>query len=352
MEKLRMGLIGCGGMMKSHVRAVPMLQDIDIVAVCDVVRERAEEVATVLNDPVVMTDYHEMVDLVDCVLVALPHDLHYECGMFFAKKGKHVLMEKPLCNSEEECVSLIETCERMGVVLMCGYPLRFWPELVRLKEELDSGKYGRVMQASVWTEQLTGVDWLERETPGWESSARLGGGQFFSHGCHYVDLLLWFLGEPVKGMHFGTRVGTPWVMREGTSIAGFVFENGALGYHGATWGARGTRLGWDLQIHTEKGMLEYENHSGEARLYNGKIEHIPGEIENAYDYRVLWRRDEKSNKQTQFEIAHFAECIRTGKKPITDGRAALQSLRIIWKMYEAEKAGVIADLRGLGLPKD
>ena len=147
MEKLKMGLVGCGGMMKSHVSAVPLLKDIEIVAVCDVVRSRAEDVATILNDPFVTTDYHEMVDMVDCVLIALPHDLHYECGMFFAKKGKHVLMEKPLCNSEEECLSLIETCEERGLTLMCAYPVPFWPAIQKLKALVDSGDYGKIMQS-------------------------------------------------------------------------------------------------------------------------------------------------------------------------------------------------------------
>ena len=88
MEKLRLGLIGCGGMMKNHARAVNSVETVEIVAVCDIVRERADEVATVLNAPFITTDFTEMTDYVDAVLVALPHDLHYECGMFFCKTRK------------------------------------------------------------------------------------------------------------------------------------------------------------------------------------------------------------------------------------------------------------------------
>ena len=349
MKKLKLGLVGCGGMMKAHVQAVTSMDEVDIVALCDIVRSRAEDVATIFPDAFITTDYREMVDKVDAVLVALPHDLHYECGMFFAKKKKHVLMEKPLCNTEEECLSLIETCEKEDVTLMCAYPVRFWEGVVKLKEELDSGKYGDIMQMSIWTEQLTGEKWLEDEQPNWAGTARVGGGQFFSHGCHYVDIMLWFMGNPIKGTHFGTKVGTPWMMREGTSVASFVFESGALGYHGATWGARGSSLGYTFQVHTEKGMLEYTHGEGELRLYNAKIDHVPGEIEHMGDYRVLWKRQGEKSKQTQFEIAHFADCVFNHKTPVTNGRAALQSLRVIWRMYDAEKNGVIADLRGLGL---
>ena len=343
MNKVRLGLIGCGGMMKSHAQGVNMVDTVEITAVCDIDIEKAEAVASVLNHPYVTDDYKTMVDKVDAILCALPHHLHYECGMFFARNKKHILMEKPLCNSEEECLKLMETCEEKGAVLMCAYPVRYWPGVVKLKELIDSGEYGKVIKMSVWTEQLTKT--VEGD---WKSDARLGGGQFFSHGCHYVDILLWFLGAPVKGMHFGTRVGTPWLMREGTSEAIFQFENGAVGYHGATWGARGTRLGYDFQIHTEKGMLEYDHFAGVIRLFNSSLEHVPGVTEQQA-YEEIWKRNGEKSKATQYEIAHFADCVLNGTKPLTDGKSALTGLRVIWKMYEAEKVGIVADLRGLGL---
>lgn len=346
MEKVRIGLIGCGGMMKSHAAGISSLvSQVQVTAVCDVILERAEDVASVLDNPYVTTDYKTMLDYVDAVLVVLPHDLHFECGMFFARHKKHILMEKPLCNTEEECLRLIETCEEEGVVLMCAYPVRYWPGIVKLKELVDSGEYGKIIQMSIWTEQLTVTDEL-----GWGSTARLGGGQFFSHGCHYVDLMLWFLGNPIKGMHFGTRIGTPWLLKEGTSAAIFAFENGAIGYHGASWGARGSRLGYDFQIQTEKALLEYDHIEGTVKVYGENVIHEPGKsTPSAANYKLIWRREGDESKETQYEIAHFADCILAGVKPLTDPYSALQGLRVIWKMYDAEKNNVVADLRGLGL---
>ncbi len=344
MKKIRLGLIGCGGMMKQHAQGINLVENIEITAVCDVLVERAEDVASVLNDPYITTDYATMVDKVDAILCVLPHHLHYECGMFFAHHKKHILMEKPLCNTEEECLSLMETCEEEGVVLMCAYPVRYWPGIVKLKELIDSGEYGKIMQMSVWTEQLTKTEKYE-----WRSDARLGGGQLFSHGCHYIDIMLWFLGKPVKGMHFGTKVGTPWLMKEGTSAAIFYFENGAIGYHGATWGARGTRMAYDFQIQTEKGMLEYDHYEGKIKLYDAVVDHVPGGLENPTTYKVLWERDGEKSKDTQHEITHFADCVINGKKPLTDAKSALAGLRVIWKLYDAEKNNTVADLRGLGL---
>ena len=91
MEKLKLGLIGCGGMMKRHAEGIQMLDNVEITAVCDIKRELAEDVATVLNNPHVTTDYTTMAEYVDAVLIALPHHLHYPCGMFFAKKSRFSL---------------------------------------------------------------------------------------------------------------------------------------------------------------------------------------------------------------------------------------------------------------------
>ena len=339
MEKLRLGIIGCGKMMRAHVESLSEVEEVEITAFCDIIIEQAEDFAKIKPDAFVTTDWKKTVDYVDAVLVALPHDLHYECGMFFARNKKHVLMEKTLCNSEEECLRLIKACEEEGVVLQCAYPVRHWPGIVKLKEMIDSGEYGQVMQMSVWTEQLTKYD---SETI-WKATARLGGGQFFSHGCHYVDLLLWFLGNPIEGAHFGTKVGVPWILGEGTSVAIFKFESGALGYHGATWGARGTKLGWDCQIMTEKGLLEYDRAAGEIKLYNQNHQHVVNQEENT-DYTVIWKDNTAAGKMTQFEIKHFAKCIRTGETPLTDGKTALKSLQVIWKMYDAEKHHTVADL--------
>ena len=348
MEKLRLGLIGCGHMMETHVAGVEQVGAVEIVAVCDVVRERAESVALALgNNPKIFTSYRDMVDDVDAVMIALPHDLHYECGMFFAFHNKHVLMEKPLCNSEEECLSLIEECERRNLKLMCAYPVPYFPAIIKLKELVDSGEYGEIMQMSIWTEQLTTPD-ITGNNP-WGATARLGGGQLFSHGCHYVDLLLRFLGEPVEGAHVGTRNGTPWMLREGTSAVVMKFKNGAIGYHGATWGARGSRMSYDYQVMMEKGLLELEWATGEIRLYNGNGEHKPLGSAERQQYNVIWTREEGRGKATQHEIKHFVDCVINDKKPLTDGRSALQSLRVIWALYDAEKNHTMADLRGLGL---
>lgn len=347
MNKIRLGVIGCGGMAGAHSLGFEHLTDqVEIAATCDIVEELAIRAAEKTGAKLAVTDYRDMLEHVDAVLVVLPHDLHFEVGMTCLKAGKHVLMEKPMCNTEQECLELIRTSEELGKVLMTAYPVRFWPIVLKLKELLDSKAYGECFQLSIWTEQYT------RLYDGhWGLSAdRLGGGQFFSHGCHYVDIMLWLLGRPVRGTHLGTNFGTPWMEKEGTSNVAIEFESGALGYHFGTWGARGTRLGWSIHAHCTEGMLEI-NRSSESILYaHTQMREERSNLDTESSTQVLY--EEKASKFTHYELEHFLDCIRTGNRPITDGPSSLQGLRVIWRLYEAEKNGTMADLRGLGLNED
>ena len=238
MSRIRLGLIGCGGMSAVHLRRFQTLSPrLRLAAAADVVEERAQTVAEHIDGVRVGTDFREVLDEVDAVLLVLPHHLHHPIAMECLRAGKHVLLEKPMANSEEECLDLIEASRATDRTLMIAYCMRYHPLVIRMKELLDQKAFGDVFQVSIWTEQLT------RHGPEhWASNAAtLGGGQLFSHGCHYIDILLWFLGRPVRGTHLGTNFGTPWMEREGTSNVVVEFEGGRLGYHLApAWVTRST----------------------------------------------------------------------------------------------------------------
>jgi predicted dehydrogenase len=330
---IRMALIGCGGMAELHTRRFHTLGDrVRLTAAVDIETAQAQAVAERVGTARVLNDYRDALDLADAVLISLPHHLHHPVGMDCLAAGKHVLMEKPLANSEAECLDLIRAAEQAGRVLMVAYCMRYHPLTIHLKDLVDAQECGETFQLSIWTEQLTRYPpdhWAAR-------AATLGGGQLFSHGCHYIDLLLWFLGRPLEGTHLGTNFGTPWMEREGTSSVSLLFESGALGYHFGTWGARGTRLGYAFHAHGTDGLLEADFYKGQL------IRHRRGEE------TVLLQVDLNS-KYTENELAHFLDCIETGQRPLTDGPGSLQGLRVIWRLYEAEQRKVVADLRGLGL---
>jgi len=353
-SRIRLGLIGCGGMAKAtYVDALERLTDqATLAAAVDLDIDRARHAAQAFPEAKVATDYREVLDEVDGVMLVLPHHLHHPIGMDCLAAGKHVMMEKPLANTERECLDLIEASERLGRVLMVGYTMRYNPLVNRFKELLDEKAYGECFHISIWTEQYTNYG-----PDHWSASAeKLGGGQLFSHGCHYIDLLMWFLGRPVSGTHVGTNYGTPWMEKEGTSNVCLRFQSGATAYHFGTWGAAGgSRLKYSFHAHCTGGMLELQHTLGKLIAHVGGKEHLlaqaetgqrrPGDIitDADMDQQPIQR------KRLDLEIAHFLECIRTGKPPRTTARESLQGLRVIWRLYRAEEEGVVADLRGLGL---
>ena len=345
MSLIRFGVVGCGNMCNQHASSFDAMKDkVKVTAVCDRLAERAERAMEVLKAECFVTDYMEMIGKVDAVLIALPHRLHYPVGKFFLENGVHVLMEKPLCAKESECVELTYIAEEKSLTLMTAYPVRFWEETLKMKEYIDSGTVGEVFQMTIYTDHYN----TPRDTRGtWMNCKGLGGGQTFSHGCHYVDIMLWFLGNPVSGTHMGTNIGTPWMDREGTSHSVIKFESGAVGYHAGTWGARGTTSRYKVEIYGTEGTLSFSTlgkYAGKIMLIRN-LGHNPGEI---HEDTVLWQQNE-SGKRTVGEIEHFIDCIITGEIPITNGYVSTTGLRVIWKMYEAEMKGEVADLKGLGL---
>ena len=335
---IRIALIGCGGMGQSHRAAFERLRGrARFAAAVDVDLARARATADLMGCGTIAADYRQVCDAFDAAIVAVPHHLHHPIGIDLLRRGKHLLMEKPLANSEAECIDLIETAERAECTLMVAYCMRFHPIVVEMERLLKARAYGDLFQLSIWTEQHTQGEpgsWMHRKKT-------LGGGQLFSHGCHYVDILLAWMGQPVSGTHVGTNFGTPWMEGEGTSNVALKFASGALGYHFGTWGAKGTRLRYSFHAHCTEGMLEGQISQGRLLLHRGALEAEKG--------REMLLLETKVGKHIENELIHFVDCLAHRRRPLTDGRRSLQSLRVIWKLYEAEDKGVVADLSAVSI---
>jgi predicted dehydrogenase len=153
--------------------------------------------------------------------------------------------------------------------------------------------------------------------------------------------MMLYLGDPIEGAHIGTNYGTPWMEKEGTSDVFLKFENGAVGYYFGTWGARGTKHGYEFHAHCTEGTIVADIKKGELIGYKNENENKP---------ELIFKVDEVS-KPMDREMAHFLDCVENNKMPITNAYDSLQGLRVIWKLYEAEENKTIANLRGLGLGK-
>jgi predicted dehydrogenase len=142
--------------------------------------------------------------------------------------------------------------------------------------------------------------------------------------------------------------------REGSSDLIIKFTSGATGYHFGTWGARASRMGYSIHAHGERGLLEANLTEGRIYAHRGWSGTPPrgglsGTLLPAVDDADILVSAEPNSKHLGGELIHFIECVESGQAPLTDGPGSLQGLRVIWRLYDAEQRGVIADLAGLGL---
>lgn len=319
-KQIRTAVVGLN-MGLTHAYAFHESEKSDLRWVVDLDEAKAKSVAEDLGCGYT-TDWTKILDDIDAISFCTPHHLHAPQSLQAIAAGKHVLVEKPLANTEEECLQVIRAAEEKNVKLMVAYVMRYVPGVVRLKEVLDSGKYGRPINANCWIEGFlppSPGSWFSRKD-------MLGGGVLFSHGCHYVDLMLWFFGKPDRVTSLGTHAGTEWMEGEGTSHATILFESGTLGHVSCSWGIRHAAPPALFHIHTTEGLLALSRDCLEitAITSTGKEVIYTGE------------RNPERSSNTKYEIEHFLSSIAEDRVPETNGWDALQSHRTIWAAYAAE----------------
>jgi len=207
---MRIGLIGAGAVAPLHARAARLLPDVELTAVCDLQRAVAASVA----DPIgaqVFTDYRRLIDQggVDAVIVNTPHGLHREMSIEAMDAGLHVLVEKPMATTVEDCDTMMSVAEERSVVLRVGHIQHFMPEKLALVDAIRSGAIGTVRMVH----DLRTTDYRPGTRSSWFFSRELaGGGAMMNIGVHCVDRALW-LGGAV-----GTSVSATMLHRFGVDV--------------------------------------------------------------------------------------------------------------------------------------
>lgn len=227
MSKIRVGMIGTGGISQVHGRQLLELEEVDIVALCDTSAENREKFAAKfdLDDVLHFTDYREMLDEseLDAVVICSPHTLHFQQATDVLDKGLHVLIEKPMTCSSEEAEVLIATAEKAGKVMQVSYQRHFQPEFLFIREAIASGEIGKLtsITASLYQE------WKQFTTGLWRQVPELsGGGMLMDSGSHIIDVLLWTTGlTPAQVKPNLHLQGAPVEIDSFTSIR---FEEGAV----------------------------------------------------------------------------------------------------------------------------
>lgn len=193
MTRLRLGIIGCGGIANGkHLPSIAKLNQADVVAFCDIIEERATKAAEEYGtkDARVFTDYRDLLKLeLDAVYVLTPNRSHSEITVAALEAGKHVMCEKPMAINYAEAQLMLEAQQRSGKLLTIAYQNRFNPASLYLKAECEDGGLGDIYYAKAKALRRRGI-------PTWGvflNEYEQGGGPLIDIGTHALDLTLWMM---------------------------------------------------------------------------------------------------------------------------------------------------------------
>lgn len=254
---LKVGLIGCGFMGAMHANCYKNIDGVQLAAVADIRREKAEALA---DGAAIYADGKELIANadVDVIDICLPTFLHAEYALAAMNKVKYVFIEKPVALTPKEGDALLEKSAKCGCNVQIGQVIRFWDEYVELKKLLESGKFGKVINANFRRiSPRPGWGWND-----WLLKYELSGGAAQDLHIHDIDYVLSLFGEPTSFYSVKNELGEK-----------YSYVNTLMKYDGFVVTVEGT---WDLpashpfeatfRVVCEKGVIE--NAGGKFMLYD------------------------------------------------------------------------------------
>ncbi|MDC3416621.1 Gfo/Idh/MocA family protein [Aquibacillus salsiterrae] len=198
MEKVKIGIIGTGGISHIHVQQLSKLNYVEITAVVDPDKKNRDIIISKfqLEDVKEYSDHREMLKEIEltAIVICSLHTLHFNQAMDSLKHGCHVLIEKPMACSEEGAQKLIDTANNYNKVLQVSYQRHFEPEFLFIKDTISNGEIGKLTSVTASLYQ----DWKHLTEGTWRQDPLLsGGGMLMDSGSHIIDVLLWTTGLSV-----------------------------------------------------------------------------------------------------------------------------------------------------------
>src|SRR5512140_2532101 len=236
---VKVGIIGSQFEADIHVASMQMVPEAaEVLAIASPTPGHAEELARRYGVSRAFTDYRQMLAEPDIEMITItaPNRLHAQMTIDAARRGMHVVCEKPLCMTLDEADQMIEECRRYGVLLMYAEELFFTPKYVKAKEMADNGAFGKLYMVKQ-SEKHFGP-----HAPWFWDVEQSGGGVFMDMGCHGIAFCYWFLGRPaIRDVYcqMGTYVHGDKTRGEDNSLCILEFENGTVGFVEDSWARRG-----------------------------------------------------------------------------------------------------------------
>jgi len=327
------GILGCGKAGTNFALALRNCPSAEVRAVAARTETSARRLAEQTGQCDWTTSYHDVLgrDDVEGVIIATPDRLHCEMVVAAAAAGKHVLCEKPMCNSTAEADQMIAACRDAGVRLMIGFTERYATPYQDAKRRIDAGEIGEpkmILARRCHPKSIV----RSRE---WLNDTETGGVLNYA-GTHNIDLICWMMGAPARRVYaeMGQLVLED---REFTDCAvmTFLFENGGIAtlYESFAYP-------WPYP-HGVDRSLEVLGTNGalEVDMMRQPLESM-GEAGFQVGDAVTWPPDDGGlGGAIRAEAEHFVRCILEGAQPATTGEDGRRAIRLAEAAREAARTG-------------
>jgi len=330
------GIIGGGNISDTHARAAREIEGVEITAIYGPNREKIERLGQLYGGAVYehLESFLEHTPM-DLVMIGSPSGLHAEHGILAARRGLHVLVEKPIDITTERADELISECRRAGVKLGVCFQDRVAPDICRLKELVDTGRLGKPILVSGRVKWYRPPEYYSSSR--WRGTLALdGGGALMNQGVHTVDLLLWLMGD-VKRVYAKALTALHTIESEDTVVATLEFANGAVGtLEAATSVYPGYQRRVELTGSEGTIILEHDRIVA-ADLRTPLTEPVDlAEASGNLSASSPVVADVSGHRKL---LEDFLRAIETNGQPLCDGSEGRRSIALVQAIYESSRTG-------------
>lgn len=307
---LRVAVVGLGVMGQNHLRALASMKSIEITAVVDVNVEQAEKTAALCHCQA-FSFYDSLPGLVDAAIVAAPSIYHREIGEFLLLNNIDCLIEKPLATTEEDCLALIKAAEASGRTLMVGHIERFNPAVQKLRDFLNEDIKIFAFESrrmSPVGKRITDVDVVSDLM------------------IHDIDIICSMTNAKVLTTQGNASLAKE--LQKGDYVnAHLSFDDGSVASLAASRITHHKVR--ELLLTTDQGTFTLNFLSQELHFHRKDLSSHLSKISPALDYSTE-RFFVRHAEPLPLELHHFFDAVRNKKKPLIDGRDALNALQVVW----------------------
>jgi UDP-N-acetyl-2-amino-2-deoxyglucuronate dehydrogenase len=340
---LRFALVGCGRIAKRHSELLGLNQidNASLVAVCDIIEEKAKNLGEQFNIPY-YTDMDEMMqkENIDVVSVLSESGYHAKHVINLAKYGKHIVVEKPMALTLDDADEMIRICDANNARLFVVKQNRFNVPVVKLREAMDADRFGKLVLGTIrvrWCRDQYYYDQAD-----WRGKWSMDGGVLTNQASHHVDLLEYMMGD-VESVFAKSMTALVDIEAEDTAIVTLKFKNGALGIIEATTAVRPKDLEGSISILGETGTVEIGGFAVNKMVHWNFTNEIDGDDEVMEKYSVNPPNVYGFGHQAYYE--HVVDSILNNKAHLVDGLVGRKSLELVTAIYESIETGKEVFLR-------